>query len=258
MNFYEEKQFTDDELIVRVMDKEAINDLMGRRAYYYANNQRRRELDELWVSAPDYQRTASYGRNWGYYTGMDSIARYYVIEHNRRQYRDLEAIRTKSPEVELSSWNLGYGTTAFHEVTTPMLYIAGDGKTARGLWYVPGQETIIEADGTPRAYWTMDNMAADFVKENGQWKIWHLVVCSDFFTALNEDFSDGTLDPIHEGDDPFRTEFGTPDIPMIVHNPRYNLSDNYPPIPVPYDTYTTAGSLAPEGHPNFGKEAARL
>lgn len=174
MNFYEEKQFTDDELIVRVMDKEAIKNLMGRRAYYYANNQRRRELDELWVSAPDYQRTASYGRNWGYYTGMDSIARYYVIEHNRRQYRDLEAIRTKSPEVELSSWNLGYGTTAFHEVTTPMLYIAGDGKTARGLWYVPGQETIIEADGTPgpTGPWTIWRRISSRKTASGRSGIW--------------------------------------------------------------------------------------
>lgn len=45
MNYYEEKQYTDDELIVRIMDKEAIKKLMARRAFYYANNQRRRELE---------------------------------------------------------------------------------------------------------------------------------------------------------------------------------------------------------------------
>lgn len=257
MNFYEEKQFTDDELIVRVMDKEAIKNLMGRRAYYYANNQRRRELDELWVSAPDLKRTASYGRNWGYYVGLDSIAQYYVIEHNKKQYDALQAVRDAGVDVALNNLNLGYGCTAFHETTTPMLYIAGDGKTARGLWCVPGQETIIQADGTPRAYWTMDNMAADFVKEDGQWKIWHLVVCNDFFVALNEDFKDGSIDPLY-AEDPFREEFGKPDISMIVHNPRYNLSDNYPPMPTPYDTFTLAGSLAPEGHPNYQKEAFAL
>lgn len=256
MNYYEEKQFTDDELIVRIMDKEAIKKLMARRAFYYANNQRRRELDDLWVSSREYRSSASYGRNWGYYVGMDSIANYYVLEHSKKQYAELAAIHENNPAVTVDNQNLGWGCTAFHTVTTPMLYIAGDGKTARGLWYSAGQETIMQADGTAKAYWTMDNMSADFVKENGDWKIWHLVVCSDFFVEAGTDFKVGTLEPL-TGPDPFRDEFGAPDIPMTVHNPRYNLSDNYPPMPLPYDTYTVAGSLAPEGHPNYQKEVMK-
>lgn len=256
MNYYEEKQFTDDELIVRIMDKEAIKKLMARRAFYYANNQRRRELDELWVSTREYRDSASYGRNWGYYVGMDSIANYYVLEHSKKQYADLAAIHENNPTVAVNNQNLGWGCTAFHTVTTPMLYIAEDGKTARGLWYSAGQETIMQADGTAKAYWTMDNMSADFVKENGDWKIWHLVVCSDFFVEAGTDFKTGTLEPL-TGPDPFRDEFGTPDISMTVHNPRYNLSDNYPPMPLPYETYTVAGSLAPEGHPNYKKEVMK-
>ena len=193
MNYYEEKQFTDDELIVRIMDKEEIKKLMARRAFYYANNRRREELEDLWVKTPEYKATASYGRNWGYYVGMDSIARYYVVEHTKKQYAALEAIHAANPAVEVINLNLGYGCTAFHTVTTPMLYIAGDGKTARGLWYVPGQETQMQPDGTAKAYWTMDNMSADFVKENGQWKIWHLVVCSDFFVEASFDELAGKL-----------------------------------------------------------------
>ena len=106
----------------------------------------------------------------------------------------------------------------------------------------------MQADGSAACYWTMDNMSADFVKEEDGWKIWHLVVCSDFFVEAGTDFQEGTLDPL-TGPDPFRDEFGTPDISMVVHNPRYNLSDNYPPMPLPYETYTLEGSLAPEGHP---------
>lgn len=248
MNYYEDKQFTDDELIIRVMDKEEIKKLMARRAYYYANNQRRRELDELWVSTPEYKATASYGRNWGYYVGMESIEAYYVTGHAAKQRAALEAIHQNNPDVAVNDKNLGWGCTAFHTVTTPMLYIAGDGKTARGLWYVPGQETIMQPDGSAKAYWTMDNMSADFVKESGVWKLWHLVVCNDFIVEAGTDFKTGSLEPLTE-DDPFREEFGTPDIPMTVHNPRYNLSDNYPPMPLPYDTYTAEGSLSPEGHP---------
>ena len=248
MEYYEHRQYTDDELIVRVMDKEAIKNLMARRAFYYANNQRQREIDELWVSDPEYRATASYGRNWGYYVGMDSIENYYVTQHAMKQFEALQAIRDAGADVEVREENLGWGCTAFHETTTPMLYIAGDGKTARGLWYVPGQETIMRPGGSAEAYWTMDNMAADFVKEESGWKIWHLVVCSDFFVGAGEDFQEGTLDPL-TGPDPFREEFGEPDVKMVVHNPRYNLSDNYPAMPLPYETYTAEGSLSPEGHP---------
>lgn len=250
MNYYEKKQFTDDELIIRVMDKEEIKKVLARRAFYYANNQRRRELDELWVQTPEYQATASYGRNWGYYVGMDSIEQYYVIDHTEKQYAALEAIHKNNLDVAVDSANLGYGCTAFHTVTTPMLYIAGDGKTARGLWYLAGQETIMQADGTAKAYHTMDNMGVELVKENGQWRIWHLVVCNDFIVEAGTDFKTGSLEPLTE-EDPFREEFGTPDIPMVVHNPRYNLTDNYPPMPQPYDTYTAEGSLGPEGHPGL-------
>lgn len=250
MNYYEEKQFTDDELIVRVMDKEEIKKVLARRAFYYANNQRGRELDELWVKTPEYKASASYGRNWGYYVGMDSIEKYYVTGHQEKQRAALEAIHKNDPSVAVDDKNLGYGCTAFHTVTTPMLYIAGDGKTARGLWYLAGQETIMQPDGTAKAYHTMDNMGVELVKENGQWRIWHLVVCNDFIVEAGTDFKTGSLEPLTE-DDPFREEFGTPGISMVVHNPRYNLSDNYPPMPLPYDTYTVEGSLGPEGHPRL-------
>ena len=248
MNYYETRKYTDEELLVRILDKEEIKNLMARRAFYQANNQRQREIDELWVTEPELRATASYGRNWGYYVGLDSIRNYYVTEFERKQTAALQAIADAGADVAVTPENLGWGCSSFHETTTPMLYIAGDGKTARGLWYVPGQETIMQPDGSAKCYWTMDNMSADFVKENGAWKIWHLVVCSDFFVEAGTDFQEGTLDPL-TGPDPFREEFGTPDIPMVVHNPRYNLGDNYPAMPLPYETYTAEGSLSPEGHP---------
>ena len=243
MNYYETRKYTDEELLVRILDKEEIKNLMARRAFYQANNQRRREIDELWVTEPELRATASYGRNWGYYVGLQSIENYYVTAHEEKQRAALETLG-----VEALPENYGWGCSSFHETTTPMLYIAGDGKTARGLWHVPGQETIMRPNGEAECYWTMDDMAADFVKEDGGWKLWHLVVCNDFFVEAGTDFQEGTLDPL-TGYDPFREEFGVPDVPMVVHNPRYNLGDNYPPMPLPYETYTVEGSMAPEGHP---------
>ena len=54
---------------------------MSRRVYYIANEWRARELDELWVSDPGIRKTASFGRNTGYYVGMEEIRKYYVDRH---------------------------------------------------------------------------------------------------------------------------------------------------------------------------------
>ena len=61
MNYYETRKYTDEELLVRILDKEEIKNLMARRAFYRANQQRRRELDELWVATEEYRKSASYG-----------------------------------------------------------------------------------------------------------------------------------------------------------------------------------------------------
>ena len=70
------KQFTTEETMLRVWDVENIKKVMHRRVYYIANEWRARELEELWVSDPAYQKTASFGRNTGYYVGMEAIRGY--------------------------------------------------------------------------------------------------------------------------------------------------------------------------------------
>ena len=58
MNTYDEKN-----TMWRVWAVEQIKDLMSRRAMYSANEERERELDELWVKRPDHQASAAFGRN---------------------------------------------------------------------------------------------------------------------------------------------------------------------------------------------------
>ena len=70
--------FTEDELIDRVWGREEIQKLVAKRVFLSANEERRREINDLWVSEEKNRRTASYGKNWGYYVGMDNIVKYYV------------------------------------------------------------------------------------------------------------------------------------------------------------------------------------
>ena len=78
-------EYTDLQLMERVWDVETVKKLAAKRAYYLANDWREKELDELWVTGEEARKTASFGRNWGYYIGMDAIRDYYVTAHNEKQ-----------------------------------------------------------------------------------------------------------------------------------------------------------------------------
>ena len=136
------RQYSEWETMKRVWDVEEIKDLMSRRAVYSANEERERELKELWVNQPDHMATASFGRNYGYYVGMDAIRSYYVDSHQTR----IDALS-------------GTGYMECHTVTSPYVELAGDGNSARGLWYSIGQETYPGPDGAPRALWVNDKVA---------------------------------------------------------------------------------------------------
>ena len=216
------KDYTDDELIRRVWDIEEIKKLVYRRGVYIANDWRARELDELWVSEPEHQKTASFGKNIGWYVGMENIRAWYVKKH-------------------------GNGYLAFHPASTGLVELAGDGRTAKGLFYSIAQETEPNGDGTARALWMPEKIAVDFIREEDGWKIWHIVIANDL---TNEAGGNYEKTPVYldYATDPVAVEFGTPTIPMITHDATFNWWDNYPPMPRPYETFADEISYGPEGY----------
>jgi len=244
--------YTDEERIIRVWDIEIIKDLMSRRSFYIANDMRREELNELWVTTPKCRRTASLGSNWGYYVGMDEISNYYVVKHAEDRQKLLDAACAVNPEIENCRENLGYGCMSFHPVSTPLVVLSGDGKTAKGTWYVIGQESTFRPSGSASCHWYNDKLAADFVKENGDWKIWHLVVSNDVHTEAGESVSKMPT-RMPKGSNPAEVGFegGNPTVKMLTHNVIMNWGDNYPPLPEPYFHFEDEISYGPEGHPKY-------
>lgn len=209
------RTYTDDELIRRVWDVEEIKKVANKRVYYQANEWRRKELDELWVR--DNGATASFGSNTGYYVGKESIARWYT------------------------AGDRSVGCLTHHPVTTGLVQLAGDGKTAKGLWYFIGHETV-----PGKAMWVTGKVAIDFIKEGGAWKIWHVVEANDLSGEAGGRYSDGS--PYWEPEnDPIVAAFGTPDIQVLTHDPNFNWWDDYPSMPEPYDTWSDDISYGPEG-----------
>lgn len=60
-----------------------------------------------------------------------------------------------------------------HSFLAPIIEVAGDGQTAKGVWDSPG---IDVGDGDSMASWAWVRYAVDFKKTAQGWKIWHMRV----------------------------------------------------------------------------------
>ena len=69
------KLYTDDEYIVRMWEKEYIQDLVARFMYAWSNGERREALETCWVRKTHNRRDASWGENNGFYVGYDEVGR---------------------------------------------------------------------------------------------------------------------------------------------------------------------------------------
>ena len=161
-----------------------------KRVIYIANEMRKEKLNDLWVQNPEHKKTASFGRNTGYYTGMDAIHDYYVVHHQKEREKQLKELHAANPAIADIPQNLHIGCLSSHPVSTGLVELAGDGKTAKGLWYAIAQETEAQPDGTGKALWMPEKIAVDFVKEEDGWKIWHIVVSTDLVSEAGEDYSE--------------------------------------------------------------------
>ncbi|MFT3905274.1 MAG: nuclear transport factor 2 family protein [Steroidobacteraceae bacterium] len=63
------------------------------------------------------------------------------------------------------------GQFRLHPMQTPVIVVAGDGKTAKGVFLSLGAgANSIDDEGV----WAWVRYGVDFIKEDGVWKIWHL------------------------------------------------------------------------------------
>lgn len=75
------------------------------------------------------------------------------------------------------------GALHMHAMLTPVIEIAADGQTAKGVWDSFGPNI---ANGSEIGDWLWLKYGVDFVKEDGQWKIWHLQAYAIFSTPYDK------------------------------------------------------------------------
>lgn len=181
--------------------------LAGQVSYLYTAS-RMKELAALFSTRADTSILMPYG----VYTGADAAERCFVGDLSDRDDPD--------PEHQKDV----IGRMVIRDFCTPILEVAGDGKTAKGLWTVPGLEAHPDGKGNAQGYWSWCKIALDFILEDGVWKIWHYGQYMYFASEYERDWAQS---------------------PKFLFTPRRNTADG--PAPVQY--YYTADGIYPDSEP---------
>ena len=159
---------------------------------------------------------------WGVYEGTEGIKRLFgrggVHEWMQGKTGDLK------PGLMFSLPN-----------ANPFIEVAGDGKTAKGVWVCHGHEASPSVeDGKPHAYWLFARRACDFVKEDGVWKMWHYHVYGGYHTPYEKSFIEGIEHPEY----PLPDELKPDKPPTTSWWYKVDVAFKYEPVlPEPYETF---------------------
>ncbi len=167
----------------RALDVQAVENIMNRHVMYHCYGEHRNEVEEIWVQEKENRETASFGQNQGFMLGFGAIWDGYVEGHDTSWLSSAKRYCQQNG-IDVSDWTDeeilevygGVGQLLLHVTTTAIIEVAEDGKTAKGFWYSPGM--IKETGSGASAMW--EAYGADFVKEEGGWKLWHLHMYTDF------------------------------------------------------------------------------
>lgn len=179
-----DKSLSTEELTLRWEDQREIKNLMGKYANCIILNREHEVLDMFWSSESE---DICLGFNNGYYKGRQAIDSYYNSVYERNKLV-AGLIQKRFPEKlgKLSEDEIyGIGPFKVKPLACPLIEVAGDRKTAKGLWFCQGAYTEVEPAG-PVARWTWGYFAVDFTLEDESWKIMNLLYLNDIDTICGQ------------------------------------------------------------------------
>ena len=153
---------TTEQLVQRWEDQRNIKNLMGKYCNIVILNREGEIPERFWSARED----ISLGFNEGFYVGQTAVNGYYAAVKRRNllvaqllQKRFPEQLGGKSDE-EI----YGIGPFKVKPLSSPLIEVAGDGETAKGLWTCQGAHNEVGTSG-PVANWTWGYFAVDFIRE---------------------------------------------------------------------------------------------
>lgn len=234
-------------LVERWEDQRDIKNLMGKYVNCLLLN-RQGEIFDLFFS----QRADScLTFNEGSYIGPQAIRGYFeaVVERNRLSARLLQKRLPEKLGDKTEEEIYGIGPFQVKPLTAPVIEVAEDGETAKGLWFCLGCSAEVTTRG-PEANWTWGYFAGDFVYENDSWRIWHLQYLNDVDSLCGQSWGKAvTAYPELEAFAPLG-DFHYPDFTVKESVRELYRVDRpltaAPKIPEPYQTFADTFSYGRE------------
>ena len=236
-----------EELIGIWEERREIKNLMGRYAVSFLLKKEKTMFQDFWSTRED----VSIGLNDGWYVGREAVAGWFAAI-DRATALKAKLLKEDLPDKlanEDDAKLYGIGDFDVKPLGTPVIELADDLKTAKGVWYSQGSKADVTESG-PVSYWTFGVFAVDFVHENGAWKIWHLQYLEDIKCLCGGSWA--------EPEKPF------PEVPAYAalkdcklpeptikvklweyYTPSRPLG-KLPPLPVPYSTFAETFSYGYE------------
>ncbi len=200
-----------EERIQRMEDIHEIQNLMSKYVYFHTAGWHDETAAMFAIKTPGVRADIV---DWGLYEGLESVKRLYSDVH-----KYVEGDRV--------------GCMSVLPISTPVIEVAGDGKTAKGLWIHTGSVTF-PIDGKPQSNWAWGKYGVDFVKEDGKWKFWHIHVYALFFTPYEKSPVEGAHIPSRPIPDELKPD--KPSSYLWCYSPTAK-TELVPVPPEPYETF---------------------
>lgn len=232
------RSFTSEELLTRWEHRRAIKNIMGKLTQSYLMMEEAEIYNRWWSKRAD----VCLGVNTGWYSGAEAVRGYYDALGAKIQLAS-DIIAKTFPEKLAGKTKdelYGVGQLGVKPVDTEIVEIAGDGKTAKGIWSLHGTYADMTPSG-PVSCWDWGYYCVDFVLEGDDWKIWHMQYLTDINNPTGSDWA-GTHTVFPE-DKNFAAmkafHFPEPNVPMTLRENYYpgRPFTETPPLPEPYETF---------------------
>lgn len=232
-------RFTPEQILERWEHQREIKNIMVRMiSQDYLFRKENEAYSRYWSQRED----VCLGVNEGYYRGTEAVKGYFkAIEAQTKLESAL--IQKKYPNRLAAKSNeeiYGVGILHYKAMEIPVVEIAGDGETAKAIYHIHGSNTRLTPAGQV-SYWERAYVACDFIREDGQWRVWHMLYVYDIDHPCGTKWTDTA--PVYEEDPIYAAvkdfHFPAPNVPCTVRE-LYSAGRKLTPppeYPVRYETF---------------------
>lgn len=232
------KDFTPTELLARLEWRRELRNIMGRISHDYAVKQEASVYERYFSRRED----VCLGLNNGYYKGAEAVSGYFKAlgEEIALSSALIAKLFPKELGDKTEEELYGVGMISYLPFESQVIEIADDGETAKGIWNVRGSTCHLTAAG-PVANWIFGWAAVDFVMEDGEWKIWNLLLLFNVDHQCGVGFTEAekVFEPVPGLEPMADFKLPQPNVPKVLMETFYpdRKRTTSPRCPEPYTTF---------------------